>query len=245
MIKMEKITKEFLSSQIKEIQFMQYPNTTATICNIELKNGFSVRGESACINSADFNVKIGQDIAKENAFAKLWELYGFARMEAEYITPNSKEVTHYPHNVTESVLGFLAISDLCIKMQTSSESWESFSNSVRKVCKKTFETIENAKEDDIKLPYGFEKETVYKIKNRELDELINKIYKLDSFDCHIDASNDTYAKFIIDGNNADDDFMQSMKTDKNCEYYNIIHILNNMHNKGHIPSGSYLISFSW
>jgi Phage protein (N4 Gp49/phage Sf6 gene 66) family len=48
-----------------------------TICVITLKNGFSVRGESACASPENFNKELGQRLAYENAFSHLWPLFGF------------------------------------------------------------------------------------------------------------------------------------------------------------------------
>lgn len=52
-----------------------------TICVITLKNGFTVRGESACASPENFNKDIGQRLAYENAFNHLWPLFGFQLKE--------------------------------------------------------------------------------------------------------------------------------------------------------------------
>ena len=49
-----------------------------TFCVIQLRNGFTVTGESACASPENFNVEIGRRIARENAVAKLWTLLGFS-----------------------------------------------------------------------------------------------------------------------------------------------------------------------
>lgn len=48
-----------------------------TFCVIVLKNGFTVTGESACASPANFNKEIGQSIAYEQAFNKIWPLMGY------------------------------------------------------------------------------------------------------------------------------------------------------------------------
>ncbi len=48
-----------------------------TICVIQLRNGFTVTGESACASPENFNAGIGRRIARENAVAKVWPLLGF------------------------------------------------------------------------------------------------------------------------------------------------------------------------
>jgi len=48
-----------------------------TFCVLELKNGFTVTGESACASPENFNAEIGRRIARENAVAKIWPLMGY------------------------------------------------------------------------------------------------------------------------------------------------------------------------
>lgn len=48
-----------------------------TFCIIVLKNGFTVTGESACASPANFNKEIGESIAYQQAFNKIWALMGY------------------------------------------------------------------------------------------------------------------------------------------------------------------------
>lgn len=48
-----------------------------TFCVLVLSNGFTVTGESACASPENFNAKIGQKIARENALQKIWPLMGY------------------------------------------------------------------------------------------------------------------------------------------------------------------------
>lgn len=50
---------------------------TTTHCMITLVNGFSVTGESACVDPANFDEQMGREIAFKNAREKLWPLLGF------------------------------------------------------------------------------------------------------------------------------------------------------------------------
>lgn len=76
----ERVTKEYMESRIKQEEFQRYSDTV-TICQITLDNGYSVRGESACVNPENYNKEIGERIAKDNAFNKLWPLFGFLLAE--------------------------------------------------------------------------------------------------------------------------------------------------------------------
>lgn len=76
----ERVTKEYMESRIKEVTFMPM-RETVTICSIELDNGFSVRGESACVKKENYNKEIGEKISYDQAFNKLWAFFGFLLAE--------------------------------------------------------------------------------------------------------------------------------------------------------------------
>lgn len=80
----EKATKEGIESRIKSVDYSVLPNSTVTLCNITLENGFSVRGESACVDPKNFNMEIGNNIAYREAFAKLWQLEGYLLAERRF-----------------------------------------------------------------------------------------------------------------------------------------------------------------
>lgn len=79
------VTKEYMESRIAKTEFHVIQNSTVTICSITLDNGYSVRGESACVNPDNFNKEIGERIAHDNAFKNLWPLFGFLLAEKNYI----------------------------------------------------------------------------------------------------------------------------------------------------------------
>lgn len=85
----ERVTKEYIESRIVQTTFHNLydyaapikPGANVTICNIELDNGFSVRGESACVKTKNYDKSIGERIAYDDAFKKLWSLFGFLLAE--------------------------------------------------------------------------------------------------------------------------------------------------------------------
>lgn len=56
-----------------------------TICVIVLANGFKLIGYSAPVSSANFDAKIGQDIAFRNAREQLWPLLGFRLADKQHV----------------------------------------------------------------------------------------------------------------------------------------------------------------
>lgn len=61
----------------KPAQFYVFPGTTVTVCLIELENGFTVLGESACASPENFNQEIGEKLAYDQAKNKVWALEGY------------------------------------------------------------------------------------------------------------------------------------------------------------------------
>lgn len=77
------VTTELLESIIRDVSYTVIGETT-TICQIVCKNGFSVNGESACVDPANFDKKKGEMYAYEQAFNKLWPLVGFLMKQRMY-----------------------------------------------------------------------------------------------------------------------------------------------------------------
>ena len=71
-----KLTKEFLESEIDKTEYNRLGGTI-THCTITTKSGFTFTGESACVDPTNFNQEIGEKIAYDNAFEKMWLPYGF------------------------------------------------------------------------------------------------------------------------------------------------------------------------
>lgn len=76
----ERVTKEYMESRITGKEFTQL-GETVTHCRILLDNGYSVSGESACVNVENYNQQIGEKIAYDRAFVQLWPLFGFLLAE--------------------------------------------------------------------------------------------------------------------------------------------------------------------
>lgn len=79
-----KVTKAGIEARIKDVSYLVIPESTVTICNILLENGFSVRGESACVDKGNFDLQIGQDLAYRDAFSKLWAFEGYLLAERKW-----------------------------------------------------------------------------------------------------------------------------------------------------------------
>ena len=47
------------------------------ICELMLRNGYSVRGESSVVSKDNFDENIGRQISRANAREKIWQLEGY------------------------------------------------------------------------------------------------------------------------------------------------------------------------
>lgn len=72
------VTKQQLDDLIhkSEVTYTN-PKGTLTHCIITLPSGFTVTGESACVDPSLYNQKLGEKYALEGAINKLWELEGY------------------------------------------------------------------------------------------------------------------------------------------------------------------------
>ena len=66
--------------------FTLLPSGRVTVCELTLKNGFTVRGESAVVFVENFDAEIGRKVARENAEKEVWQLLGF-RLRDELARP--------------------------------------------------------------------------------------------------------------------------------------------------------------
>lgn len=88
---MSKVTIEDIKAKIANVQYVAPFGTTLTVCVITLQNGFNVTGESACVDPANYDAKIGADIAYNNAVDKVWLLEGYALAERLHVARLANE----------------------------------------------------------------------------------------------------------------------------------------------------------
>lgn len=77
------LTKEALDANVKSVEYVRYGDT-GTLCVITLPNGYTVTGTSSCIDPAGFDPVIGEKVAFDNAFEKLWATLGYGEKQRWY-----------------------------------------------------------------------------------------------------------------------------------------------------------------
>ena len=60
------------------------PSGKVMVCELTLRNGFTVRGDAAVVSKANFNEDVGRKVSRENARDKVWELEGYLLQESIY-----------------------------------------------------------------------------------------------------------------------------------------------------------------
>ena len=72
-----RLTPGDIDATIAGEQYHVFPGTTVTVCCLELTNGYTVTGESACASPENFDAELGRKIARDNARNKIWQLEGY------------------------------------------------------------------------------------------------------------------------------------------------------------------------
>ena len=72
-----RVTVTDLQAKVKSSTYTRLPDSTTTVCQITLENGYTLVGTSACVDPASFNQAMGEQIAYDNALQQLWALEGY------------------------------------------------------------------------------------------------------------------------------------------------------------------------
>ena len=81
-----RLTPEHIDSVIIDETYTNLPDGRTVICQLTLKNGYTIDGKSACVSKENFNQEIGNKIARQNAREKIWELEGYLLKEKLHST---------------------------------------------------------------------------------------------------------------------------------------------------------------
>lgn len=73
-------------------EFIPPPLQLLTFCVLVLRNGFTVTGQSACADPANYNPEIGMRIARQKAVDQLYPLLGFRLRDELHFKDIEKEM---------------------------------------------------------------------------------------------------------------------------------------------------------
>ena len=79
-----RLTPDYIDSVIVGETYTNLPDGRTVVCQLTLKNGFTVDGKSACVSKENFNQEIGNNISRTNARDQIWELEGYLLKQKLY-----------------------------------------------------------------------------------------------------------------------------------------------------------------
>jgi hypothetical protein len=78
------VTLQYIQSRVKKTTYTVLPDTTTTVCQLHMENGYVIMGTSACVDQAKYNQALGEKYAYEDAINKAWPLEGYLLAEEIY-----------------------------------------------------------------------------------------------------------------------------------------------------------------
>lgn len=83
-----KVSISDIEAKIKGVTYTRLPDSTTTVCQLTLENGYTVLGTSACVDPANYNQALGEKYAYEKAIDKCWDLEGYLLSERRFQATN-------------------------------------------------------------------------------------------------------------------------------------------------------------
>lgn len=79
--KRTKVSLNDIQDKVKKVTYTVLPDGKTTICQLHMENGYTVNGESSCVDPANFNQALGEKYAYEDAINNAWPLEGYLLAE--------------------------------------------------------------------------------------------------------------------------------------------------------------------
>jgi hypothetical protein len=79
------VSLQDIQAKVKKTTYTVLPDTTTTVCQLHMENGYVILGTSACVDPAKFNQALGEKYAYEDAINKAWPLEGYLLAEQRYV----------------------------------------------------------------------------------------------------------------------------------------------------------------
>ena len=78
------VTLAGMQAKVQKTVYTILPDTTTTVCQLFMENGYVVLGTSACVDPNKFSKATGEKYAYEDAINKLWPLEGYLLAEHRF-----------------------------------------------------------------------------------------------------------------------------------------------------------------
>jgi len=83
-----KVTLDGIKAKIKGETYLVLPDGKSTLCILDLENGYTIKGLSACVDAAEFDLNLGRKYAFEDAIRQIWPLEGYLLAETLFQNAN-------------------------------------------------------------------------------------------------------------------------------------------------------------
>lgn len=80
-----KVTLDGIKAKIKGETYLVLPDGRTTLCILDLENGYTIKGLSACVDPAEFDLNLGRKYAFDDAINQIWSLEGYLLAEKIYL----------------------------------------------------------------------------------------------------------------------------------------------------------------
>jgi Phage protein (N4 Gp49/phage Sf6 gene 66) family len=74
---MNKVTLDGIKAKITAECYLVLPDGRTTVCMLSMQNGYTIKGLSACVDAANFDIDLGRKYAYEDAIRQIWPLEGY------------------------------------------------------------------------------------------------------------------------------------------------------------------------
>ena len=81
-----RVTPADIEAAITNVTYTMLPSKKVMVCEITLRNGFTVRGEASTVSPENFDEEIGRTISYKNAKNQIWQLEGYLLQENLYLS---------------------------------------------------------------------------------------------------------------------------------------------------------------
>ena len=81
-----RVTPADIEAVITNVTYTMLPSRKVMVCEIILRNGFTVRGEASTVSPENFDEEIGRTISYNNAKNQIWQLEGYLLQENLYLS---------------------------------------------------------------------------------------------------------------------------------------------------------------
>ena len=70
-----------IQDKVKKTTYTVLPDGKTTICQLHMENGYTINGQSSCVDPAKYNQALGEKYAYEDAINNAWPLEGYLLAE--------------------------------------------------------------------------------------------------------------------------------------------------------------------